>query len=123
MPKKRKVDLERVLNISKEVFSENNIPFEIKNNGYHIIIRTGGNRYDFWPTSGKFMVNNDFKVQSGGITKLVEKISEDRYMEKKEDNLDAIFSKDLNDMTRSELISTIELLCDFINRKIKTCSK
>jgi len=107
----------KALPVVKEVLLENNIPFEIKNNGYHIIIRTGSHRYDFWPTSGKWMIDSDFKVKTGGLNKLLEKIFKSPV--KNDDPLDKIFSKDIDDMTTGELKDTITLLCDFINKNIK----
>ena len=112
--KNKKIPLEKAMETAKEVFLENNIAFEIKNNGYHFVIRTENNRYDFWPTSGKFMVNSSGKSVQGGLTKLVSEIIKSRKSFE-----DTIFEKDIEEMTREELISTIEVLCKKINELSK----
>jgi len=118
MSKKNKTPLEPAMEITSEVLRENNIAFEVKNKGYHISIRTDKNRYDYWPTTGKWMKNSDFKIQTGGITQLVEEILEEKKLHQ-DDIVDRIFSKDIEVMDTEELKETIYLLCDYISKNVK----
>ena len=123
MSKKNNIPIEKALSITKEVLLENNIPFEVKNNGYHFIIRTESHRYDYWPTSGKWMVDSNFKINYGGIVILMKEIDKNRVPAengKISYGLKNLFMKDLQDMKKTELINTIEELCDFINTKFET---
>lgn len=50
------------------------VPFEIKNNGLHIVIDCS---IDYWPTTGKFIRRSD-KYQGKGIYNLLKIIHRER---------------------------------------------
>lgn len=52
--KKRQNNHESALKLLKE----NNIEFESKNNGLHLIIHGRNCRIDFWPTTGKYITKD-----------------------------------------------------------------
>lgn len=103
----------KVIKNTKDVLLENNIAFEVKNNGFHFIIRTENNRYDYWPTSQKYMVNSNFKIKHGGLTALIEEIKAEIIPAK--DKMD-IFEIDIDDMSVDKLKETIIFLCDELNK-------
>ena len=118
MTKQHNPPIDKALPAVKEVLLENNLPFEIKNKGYHIIIRTQDHRYDFWPTSGKWMIDKDFVFRYGGLTKLIDKVLDDNF-ESVDSDYDKIFETDFDDKTTGELKDTIKFLCDYINKNLK----
>lgn len=101
---------------TKEVLLENNIPFEVKNNGFHFIVRTHTHRYDYWPTSGKYMIDSNYQIRLGGLTPIIEHINDNK--SDKTDVLD-IFDKDIDDMNTDELKKTIYALCEKLNEVCK----
>lgn len=55
---------------SLEILAKENIDFDIKNNGIHVILTDfKGEKIDFWPTTGKYKPRND--VASSGINNLL----------------------------------------------------
>ncbi len=44
------------------------IAYELKNNGFHVIITTGnGKRINFWPTHHKWQVAGEKRVRTSGV--------------------------------------------------------
>lgn len=58
---------------SAQILSDNGIAFEVRNYGNHLIIRTDGVIYDFWPSTGKFIARKG-KTKGRGVFNLIKKI-------------------------------------------------
>lgn len=54
-----------------------NVPYELKNDGLHIIITLPKLTIDFWPSTGKWIVRNK-PIQSRGIRKLMQFINRNK---------------------------------------------
>lgn len=91
---------------------KNRVDFYTKTDGVHIIITADlGRRIDYWPSTGKYMVNNVVKTCSvSEIVKLSKSNTEDTKIE-------TLLQKDVNEMTNAELKETIIILCEVLNRK------
>ena len=50
---------------SMEMLHANNIEFEEKNCGYHLVVKHSGKIADFWPSTGKFNIRGDSRYFRG----------------------------------------------------------
>lgn len=110
-----KMPLLNIVEKTKEILLENNIPFEIKNNGERFVIRTQNNLYYYYTGYGRFMINESGIMDCGGITLLIKKIIEDRLSEKE----NTVFEGDLFEMSREELLQVVYKLSNKLNKMKK----
>lgn len=56
--------------LSPEILQENDIEFESKNDGIHLIVKHNNHVVDFWPTTGKFIFR-DMPIEGRGVFNLI----------------------------------------------------
>lgn len=60
---------------STQILKDNSIEFESKNNGVHLIVKGAGKTFDFFPSTGLFIlrgINN--KVKGRGVYNLMKRL-------------------------------------------------
>ena len=62
---------------STQMLIGNNIKFETKNNGVHLIVREGDAVWDFWPSTGKF-TRRGVGYYQRGVRKLISQVLRER---------------------------------------------
>lgn len=50
---------------STQILDKNNISYEVKNGGYHLVVKGKSLIADFWPSTGKFNVRGEPKYFRG----------------------------------------------------------
>ena len=53
---KKESNLNWSMSLIENLAAINKLSYELKNSGYHCIVRAGGKTVDFWPSTGKYIV-------------------------------------------------------------------